>query len=223
MGCTASWLGLLSMCPLGYRGTAVAHQDPQGCDVRESLPLSLSSRSSDGNERFLLGTLPRFWRSSWGAFFFKPGLVCVGQTSNESAPPVWYSISRTSVIRGLAWRTKTTTKGQAFGCVAHGFMSVSTHTWLLVWLRHLDVVFKEADPASVDFLIPQTTINWSCHLSWNPCVMWMHSTICENMWPAHGSKGWNPRLLHPTTRCMAWRLLFCPGAASILYTRGLLV
>jgi hypothetical protein len=142
---------------------------------------SLSSRSSDGNERFLLGTFPRFWRSSWGAFFFKPGLVCVGQTSNESAPPVWYSISRTSVIRGLAWRTKTTTKGQAFVCVAHGFMSVSTHTWLLVWLRHLDVVFKEADPASVDFLIPQTTINWSCHLSWNPCVMWMHSTICENM------------------------------------------
>ena len=30
---------------------------------------SLSSRSSDGNERFLLGTFPRFWRSSWGAFF----------------------------------------------------------------------------------------------------------------------------------------------------------
>ena len=168
------------MCPLGYRGTAVAHQDPQGCDVRESLPLSLFTIIG-WERKVLTGNISPLLAIILGSFFFKPGLVCVGQTSNESAPPVWYSISRTSVIRGLAWRTKTTTKGQAFGCVAHGFMSVSTHTWLLVWLRHLDVVFKEADPASVDFLIPQTTINWSCHLSWNPCVMWMHSTICENM------------------------------------------
>ena len=125
-------------------------------DVRESLPLSLFTIIG-WEQKVLTGNTSPLLAIILGSFLFQAwtGLR-------------WADLQRVSPsslvfdfqdIRGLAWRTKTTTKGQAFGCVAHGFMSASTHTWLLVWLRHLDVVFKEADSASVDFLIPRIVLN----------------------------------------------------------------
>jgi hypothetical protein len=53
-------------------------------------------------------------------------------------------------IRGIAWRTKTTTKGQAFGCLASGFMSLSSHTWMLIFFRALDDVFATHGNSQLD-------------------------------------------------------------------------
>ena len=65
-------------------------------------------------------------------------------------------------VRGIAWRTKTTSKGQAFGCTAAGLLSLGSHTWLLTWLRTLDTIFEKfgnSNPAGIDFLVPRITLD----------------------------------------------------------------
>ena len=57
-------------------------------------------------------------------------------------------------LRGIAWRTKTTTRGQAFGCVASGFLSHGSQSWLLVYLRALDNILVSMEPATW-FYCPQ--------------------------------------------------------------------
>ena len=63
-------------------------------------------------------------------------------------------------LRGIAWRTKTTTKGQAFGCIASGFLSRGTHNWLLVYLRALDKLYSQHGDPSMDFVVPRITGEW---------------------------------------------------------------
>ena len=52
--------------------------------------------------------------------------------TNQPNQPIFFYFE---TIRGIAWRTKTTTRGQAFGCLTSGFLSRGSHTWVLVFLR----------------------------------------------------------------------------------------
>ena len=43
-----------------------------------------------------------------------------------------------AILRGLAWRTKTSSAGTPFGAVAAGFLSIGTYNWLYKFLITLD-------------------------------------------------------------------------------------
>ena len=60
-------------------------------------------------------------------------------------------------IRGIAWRTKTTSRGQPFACISSGFLSHGSHTWASSFLRSLDTIFFDQGCPEVDFLIPRVT------------------------------------------------------------------
>lgn len=58
------------------------------------------------------------------------------------------------VLRGLAWRTKTSSAGTPFGALACGFLSKGSFNWLHKFLVHLDDVLALHGDSSIDFLIP---------------------------------------------------------------------
>ena len=64
-------------------------------------------------------------------------------------------------LRGIAWRTKTTTKGQAFGCTFSGFLSHGTHNWLLVYLRALDKIYGQHGDPNLNYIVPRITGEWN--------------------------------------------------------------
>ena len=59
-----------------------------------------------------------------------------------------------AILRGLAWRTKTSSAGTPFGAVASGFMSVGTFNWLYKFLITLDDVLTAYGSTDIDFLLP---------------------------------------------------------------------
>ena len=59
-----------------------------------------------------------------------------------------------SILRGLAWRTKTSSAGTPFGAVAAGFLSIGTYNWLYKFLITLDEVLTNHGSKDVDFLLP---------------------------------------------------------------------
>eukprot|EP00435_Cladocopium_sp_Y103_P000244 s2560_g1.t1 len=59
-----------------------------------------------------------------------------------------------STLRGLAWRTKTSTAGTPFGMLACGFLSKGSYTWLFKYLVHLDGLLADHGSSSVDFMVP---------------------------------------------------------------------
>ena len=59
-----------------------------------------------------------------------------------------------AILRGLAWRTKTSSAGTPFGAVAAGFMSIGTYNWLYKFLITLDEVLTKYGSADIDFLLP---------------------------------------------------------------------
>ncbi|CAL1161581.1 unnamed protein product [Cladocopium goreaui] len=101
-------------------------------------------------------------------------------------------------IRGIAWRTKTTTKGQAFGCLASGFMSLSSHTWMLIFFRALDDVFATHGNSQLDFIIPRITMKGSLELvlplepmRYTDALYYLR-TFIHIPWRAAGSSPFNP-------------------------------
>jgi len=59
-----------------------------------------------------------------------------------------------AILRGLAWRTKTSSAGTPFGAVAAGFLSIGTYNWLYKFLITLDEVLTKYGSADIDFLLP---------------------------------------------------------------------
>ena len=64
----------------------------------------------------------------------------------------------TMELRGLAWRSKTSVSGIAFGITASGFLSHGSHTWVWKFLSTLDQVLYDFDCTGVDFLLPACTL-----------------------------------------------------------------
>ena len=63
-----------------------------------------------------------------------------------------------SELRGMAWRSKTSVSGVAFGIVASGFLSHGSHTWVWKFLSTLDRVLHDLGCTDVDFLLPACTL-----------------------------------------------------------------
>jgi len=59
-----------------------------------------------------------------------------------------------AILRGLAWRTKTSSAGTPFGAVAAGFLSIGTYNWLYKFLITLDEVLTNYGSTDIDFLLP---------------------------------------------------------------------
>ena len=59
-----------------------------------------------------------------------------------------------STLRGLAWRTKTSSAGTPFGAIGCGFLSSGSFNWLYKFLTTLDDVLGQHGSADIDFMIP---------------------------------------------------------------------
>ena len=59
-----------------------------------------------------------------------------------------------STLRGLAWRTKTSSAGTPFGAIGCGFLSSGSFNWLYKFLMTLDDVLSQHGSADIDFMIP---------------------------------------------------------------------
>ena len=99
-------------------------------------------------------------------------------------------------IRGIAWRTKTTTKGQAFGCLASGFMSLDSHTWLLLFFRALDTIFSKHGDSQLDFMIPRITMKTSLELVLPLGCSVLFANIHSNSMALSGIGAFQPEQLH---------------------------
>lgn len=58
-------------------------------------------------------------------------------------------------VRGCAWKSKTSHRGQPFGLLACGFLSHGSNSWLSMFLRSLDEIFANHADSDQDFLLPR--------------------------------------------------------------------
>ena len=61
-------------------------------------------------------------------------------------------------LRGSCWKTKTSYRGQPFGALASGFLSMGPLTWMQFFLQELDVIFAEDESPDLDFLVPRINL-----------------------------------------------------------------
>eukprot|EP00435_Cladocopium_sp_Y103_P021781 s223_g5.t1 len=59
-----------------------------------------------------------------------------------------------TTLRGLAWRTKTSSSGTPFGLLSCGFLSKGSYNWLFKFLVQLDGLLAEHGSSGIDFMIP---------------------------------------------------------------------
>jgi hypothetical protein len=123
--------------------------DKKAVDTKESLPLPLFS-ILHWEKKILTSSTSPLLAIILGAFLFQVWTGLRWSDMQRITPS--QLVFDYKDIRGIAWRTKTTTKGQAFGCLASGFMSLSTHTWLLVFFRALDDIFANHGHSQLDFI-----------------------------------------------------------------------
>eukprot|EP00435_Cladocopium_sp_Y103_P070303 s255_g35.t1 len=57
-------------------------------------------------------------------------------------------------LRGVIWRSKTTTLGMPFGAVNSGLLSRGAHSWMWKFISTLDGILYRNNPGDVDFLLP---------------------------------------------------------------------
>ena len=126
-------------------------------DVRESLPLPLYC-FMQWERKILISSTDPFLIIILGSFLFQ-AWTGLRWADMQRVNPI-NLIFDFDTIRGIAWRTKTTTRGQAFGCVTSGFLSRGSHTWALVYLRTLDQIFGPHGNPQLDFLVPRLTGDW---------------------------------------------------------------
>jgi len=159
--------------------------DKKAIDTKESLPLPLYS-ILHWEKKILTSSTSPLLTIILGAFLFQVWTGLRWSDMQRITPS--QLVFDYKDIRGIAWRTKTTTKGQAFGCLASGFMSLSSHTWMLIFFRALDDVFATHVNSQLDFIIPRITMKGSLELvlPWNPCATQMRYTICERSFTSHG-------------------------------------
>ena len=59
-----------------------------------------------------------------------------------------------SDLRGIVWRSKTTTLGMPFGAINSGLLSKGAHSWMWEFIKTMDTILMQNDVSDVDFLIP---------------------------------------------------------------------
>ena len=59
-----------------------------------------------------------------------------------------------SDLRGIVWRSKTTTVGMPFGSINSGLLSKGAHSWMWKFIKTLDTILMENNVSDVDFLLP---------------------------------------------------------------------
>ena len=59
-----------------------------------------------------------------------------------------------SELRGVIWRSKTTTLGMPFGAINSGLLSKGAHSWIWKYIRTLDEILYQNGIPDVDFLLP---------------------------------------------------------------------
>ena len=121
--------------------------DKKAIDTKESLPLPLYS-ILHWEKKILTSSTSPLLTIILGAFLFQVWTGLRWSDMQRITPS--QLVFDYKDIRGIAWRTKTTTKGQAFGCLASGFMSLSSHTWMLIFFRALDDVFATHGNSQLD-------------------------------------------------------------------------
>ena len=62
-------------------------------------------------------------------------------------------------LRGIVWRSKTTTVGMPFGAVNSGLLSKGAHSWVWKFLKTLDTILQDNGIADIDFLLPHCDAN----------------------------------------------------------------
>ena len=109
-------------------------------------------------------------------------------------------------LRGSCWRTKTSSRGQPWGLLASGFMSLGTFNWVEKGLTTMDDLWHQAkstnlDMPTPDFLfpklgtsgieIPWTPMTYADALAWlryATALPWKSSTQQSTQWTAHSMK-----------------------------------
>eukprot|EP00435_Cladocopium_sp_Y103_P033279 s1740_g8.t1 len=59
-----------------------------------------------------------------------------------------------SELRGVIWRSKTTTLGMPFGAINSGLLSKGAHSWMWKYIRTLDEILHQNGVSDMDFLLP---------------------------------------------------------------------
>eukprot|EP00435_Cladocopium_sp_Y103_P007822 s1338_g2.t1 len=57
-------------------------------------------------------------------------------------------------LRGVIWRSKTTTLGMPFGAINSGLLSKGAHSWMWKYIRTLDEILHQNGVSDVDFVLP---------------------------------------------------------------------
>jgi len=57
-------------------------------------------------------------------------------------------------FRATCWRTKTSSRGQPWGFVAHGLLSLGTYSWTEKWLSTMDELWHHAKTTDLDMPVP---------------------------------------------------------------------
>ena len=109
-------------------------------------------------------------------------------------------------FRASCWRTKTSHKGQPWGFITSGFMSLGSHNWVWRWLRTLDEVVSQAKTIHVDMpcpdflfcrvsdagsFFPLEPMEYAEALYWirrMSSLPWKSQTLPSNHWTAHSMK-----------------------------------
>ena len=169
--------------------------DKKAVDTKESLPLPLYS-ILHWEKKILTSSTSPLLTIILGAFLFQIWTGLRWADMQRITPS--QLVFDYKDIRGIAWRTKTTTKGQAFGCLASGFMSLSSHTWMLIFFRTLDGIFSTHGHAELDFIIPRITMKGSLELvlplepmRYTDALYYLR-TFIQIPWRAEGSGPFDP-------------------------------
>ena len=60
----------------------------------------------------------------------------------------------TTDLRGIIWRSKTTTVGMPFGAMNSGILSKGAHSWMWKFIKTMDSILNDNGAPDVDFLLP---------------------------------------------------------------------
>ena len=111
-----------------------------------------------------------------------------------------------SVLRGSCWRTKTSHRGQPWGLMSSGLLSLGSYSWVDRWLQTLDQLWQQAKSTDSsmpvpDFFFPQIGAN-GVQIPWAPmsyadalsqirrltALPWKADRQLSGHWTAHSMK-----------------------------------
>eukprot|EP00435_Cladocopium_sp_Y103_P038388 s2040_g10.t1 len=72
-------------------------------------------------------------------------------------------------LRGVIWRSKTTTLGMPFGAINSGLLSKGAHSWIWKYIKTLDELLYQNGIPDVDFLLPHCDAD-AVRSGWRPQI-----------------------------------------------------